>query len=149
MNLRLPDLRQGTLLGYYANSADPVQTPPNAASDQYLHCLLTEISMEMQQKSKQPSETSKTRNGIIQMMRMDKSSGQKRVKFNPEESIKVCRYNAMFTILQKDTYRAFLFFRTKGLIPVFPSNNPVQVFGVLCLSPHTIYRTSPIFCSLS
>ena len=27
------------------NSADPVQ-PPNAASDQGLHCLLTEISME-------------------------------------------------------------------------------------------------------
>ena len=31
--------------GYYENSADPVQTPPNAASDQGLHCLLTEISM--------------------------------------------------------------------------------------------------------
>ena len=35
-----------TVLGYYANSTDPVLTPPNAASDQGLHYLLTEISME-------------------------------------------------------------------------------------------------------
>ena len=30
----------------YANGADPVQMPQNAASDQGLHCLLTEISMQ-------------------------------------------------------------------------------------------------------
>ena len=40
-------VRPNTYLGYYTNSADPVQMPPYlAASDQDLHCLLTEISME-------------------------------------------------------------------------------------------------------
>ena len=34
------------LLGYFANSADPVQTPQMAASDQGLHCLLIGISMQ-------------------------------------------------------------------------------------------------------
>ena len=29
-------------------------------------------------------------------------------------------------------YRAFHIFRTKGLKPVFPSNKPAQVFGVIC-----------------
>ena len=34
------------VLGYYANSADPVRTPQNAASDQGHHYLLAGISME-------------------------------------------------------------------------------------------------------
>ena len=34
------------VLGYYANSADLVQTPQNAACDQGLHCLLSFFSME-------------------------------------------------------------------------------------------------------
>ena len=42
------------ILGYYVNSGDTVQMPQNAASDQGLHCLFTEIS-----------------NGLIQMIRMD------------------------------------------------------------------------------
>ena len=41
-----PFFRQIPVLGYYANSADPVQMPPNGASYQGLHCLLAEISME-------------------------------------------------------------------------------------------------------
>ena len=40
-----PFLDQRPVLGYYENTADPVQTPPNAASDQGLHCLLTDIAM--------------------------------------------------------------------------------------------------------
>ena len=35
-----------SILKYYANSADPVQTPRNAASDQGLHYLLTGMSMQ-------------------------------------------------------------------------------------------------------
>ena len=58
---------QISVLGYYANSADPGQTPPNAASDQGLHCLFTRISLENAAKS------SKTRNGLIQMIAMDTS----------------------------------------------------------------------------
>ena len=49
--------------------------PSNSASDQGLHCLLTEISMENTVKnilSKLPPET---RNGLVQMIRMDKSTG--------------------------------------------------------------------------
>ena len=42
-------LEQIPILGYYANSADPVQMPPNVASDQGLHCLLTEILMKKMQ----------------------------------------------------------------------------------------------------
>ena len=37
-----PFLDQITILGYYANSADLVQMPPNATSDQSQHCLLTD-----------------------------------------------------------------------------------------------------------
>ena len=56
----------------------------NAASDQDLHCLLTEISMENTVKmEKNPLETHKTRNGLIRMIRMDKSTGQKSVLFVP------------------------------------------------------------------
>ena len=45
-------VRQDTLFGYYANSADPFQTMPNAVSDQGLHCLLTEVFTENAVKTK-------------------------------------------------------------------------------------------------
>ena len=50
-------LNQTPVFGNYANSADTVQTPPNAPnaaseSDLVLHCLLTEISMENEIKVK-------------------------------------------------------------------------------------------------
>ena len=35
-----------SVLGYYANCADPVQTPQNPASDQGIQCLVTRISMQ-------------------------------------------------------------------------------------------------------
>ena len=40
------------VFGTYANSADPDQTPQNAAPDQGLHCLLTGISIQNQIKMK-------------------------------------------------------------------------------------------------
>ena len=49
---RLALFRLGTRLRYYVNSADPVQTPQNAASELGQHCLLTEISMENTVKMK-------------------------------------------------------------------------------------------------
>ena len=52
--------------------------PQNGASDQGLHYLLTEISKENPVKN--VPETPKTRNGLIQVIRMDKSTGQNRVK---------------------------------------------------------------------
>ena len=54
---------------------------PNAVSDQGLHCLLTEISMENAVKMKTSQETPKTRNGLTQMIRMDTSAGQKWIKY--------------------------------------------------------------------
>ena len=46
MQVVLTVFRKDTLLGYYVNSADSVQMPRKVVSDQGLHCLLTEISME-------------------------------------------------------------------------------------------------------
>ena len=74
-------LNRYPFLGYNAKSADPVQMPPNVASELGLHCLITEISTENAGKiKKQPPETPKTRNGLIQMIRMDKSICQKWLK---------------------------------------------------------------------
>ena len=39
-----------------AKSADPGQTPQNAASDQGLHCLLTELSIEILINMKNPPQ---------------------------------------------------------------------------------------------
>ena len=64
---------------YYAKSADSIQMPYLVASDQGLHCLRTEISMEIAVKMKGSTKTPKTRTGFIQMIRMDKSTGQIRV----------------------------------------------------------------------
>ena len=38
--------RLDTFSGTYTNSADPVQMPHNAASDQGLHCLFAEILIQ-------------------------------------------------------------------------------------------------------
>ena len=40
---------------YYANSADPVQTSENVASNQGQHCLFTAISMQNTIKMKSPA----------------------------------------------------------------------------------------------
>ena len=45
-------------LGYHANSADLVQRLQNAASDQDLHCLHTEISVENTVKMKTSTRNS-------------------------------------------------------------------------------------------
>ena len=59
------------VLGHYTNSADPVQMPQNAASDQDQHCLLTGISTENAAEVKKTStKEHKTRNGLIQMSPM-------------------------------------------------------------------------------
>ena len=50
----------------------------NAASDQGLQSLLTEISIENAVKMKQLQETLKTRKELIQMIKMDKSTAQKK-----------------------------------------------------------------------
>ena len=63
-----------------ANSADPVQKQQNTAFDQGLHCLLTRISVQNKMKWKHLPDTPKTRNGFIQMIRLDKSTNQERVK---------------------------------------------------------------------
>ena len=54
--------------------------PQYLASHQDLHCLLTEISMENSVKMKNLPETLKTKNGLIQMIRMNKSTSQKESK---------------------------------------------------------------------
>ena len=62
------------LLGYYANSAYPVNMPRIAAYDQGLHCSVIEISIENTKNENVHHGTSKTRRGLIQIIRVDKSS---------------------------------------------------------------------------
>ena len=62
-----PYLDRISVLEACANSAGPVQTPLNAASDQGLHFLLTEISMQTTIKVEILTDTPKTTNVIIQM----------------------------------------------------------------------------------
>ena len=50
---------------------------PNLVFDQNLHCLLTEISMENAVKMKTPTRNPITRNRLILMIRMDKSTDHK------------------------------------------------------------------------
>ena len=62
-----------------ANIADPVQTPQNAASDQGLHCLLTDISMQNTITMKTSARIPSTCNGLIQMLKTDKFTDQRRI----------------------------------------------------------------------
>ena len=50
--------------------------PQNAASDQGLHCLLTGISIQNKMKTKSTQDTPKFGNGLVQLIRMEKSTGQ-------------------------------------------------------------------------
>ena len=52
------------------------------ATDQGLCCLVTEISMKNTVKMKYQPITPKTRNGLIQMIRMGYSIGQNRVNYH-------------------------------------------------------------------
>ena len=76
--------RPATPFGYYASSAEPVQMPPSGASDRGLHCLISEITMENAVKIK-----TKTTNGLIQMIRMDKLTSQKRVNISGNQATKL------------------------------------------------------------
>ena len=73
-------LRPGTCFGTYANRADPVQTPPGcsytAGSTQFAY---RNFYSKYNESEKSP-ETPKTRNGHIQMIKVDKSTDQKRVQ---------------------------------------------------------------------
>ena len=64
-------------LRYYANSADLVLTTQNVASDQGEHCLSQEFKKIIKYYEKFSLETPKTRNGLTQMKKMDKSTAQK------------------------------------------------------------------------
>ena len=61
-----------------ANSADPVLMQQNAASDQGLHYLLTGF-WKCNKNEKHTLKAPKTRNGLIQIIKMDWSTGQERV----------------------------------------------------------------------
>ena len=80
-------LNQNPVLGYYANSADPVQMLPNAASDQDLHCFFFNSENSVENIAKMKTSTPKTRNRLIQMKGMDKSTGHDRVSLEVVRSI--------------------------------------------------------------
>ena len=62
------------ILEQYANIANPDQMPEKAASEKCLKCMQTEISVQ-----KHSPETRKTRNGLIQMIGIDKSTVNKSI----------------------------------------------------------------------
>ena len=64
-------LDQIPFLGSHANSADPVQTPQNAASELGQHCVLSGISEQTTIKLQHPPGTPKSRNRFIQMIRVN------------------------------------------------------------------------------
>ena len=66
-------------MGTCADSEDSVQMPQNVASEQCLHCLFAGISMQNTTNMKTSTRTPKTRNGLIQIIRMKKFTGLKRV----------------------------------------------------------------------
>ena len=61
-------LDQLPILGYYANCA---------AFNLDIHCLLMRISMQNTVKVKMLTRNPKTRNGLVQMIKTDKSTSQK------------------------------------------------------------------------
>ena len=62
------------LKGLYVNSADPDQTPHNVASDQGLHCLLTEFSITNKVKKRNRSDTPKMTIGLVQHYTVEEST---------------------------------------------------------------------------
>ena len=64
------------VLGTFANCTDPVLIPEMWHLNRVLTVCSQEIFMQTKVKAKIPKNT----NGLIKMIRMDKSSGQKRVK---------------------------------------------------------------------
>ena len=54
-------LDQIPILGYYANSADPVQMPQNMVSDQCKHCLQTGQQSTVTMKIKHQPDTPKNK----------------------------------------------------------------------------------------
>ena len=70
---------QDTHFGDICKQSRTVQFPQNVASDPGLHYLLTEISPNTV-KAKILTRNPKTSNGLIQIIRMDNSTSQKRVK---------------------------------------------------------------------
>ena len=66
---------------------EPDQTPQNVASDQGLHCLLTECSIKIRKKMKNTTQQALTRNGLVQLIRMGKSIWFKWVKQDKENYV--------------------------------------------------------------
>ena len=54
----------------------------NSASDQGLHCLHTEISIRNKIKNEKTPETPKFGNGLVQLKRMEKFTGEMLVSLN-------------------------------------------------------------------
>ena len=91
-------ITSGLDAGYYANSADPVQTLPNAVSDQGLHGFLTEISTK--NACSKNENIPQTRNGLIQIIKIDKSTGQERIKNDGSTNVVTADANITNVVLK-------------------------------------------------
>ena len=77
-----------------ANSADPDQTPQQAASDQGLHSSLTECSIKFQLKIKEiPPNSRLNGNGLAQLITVGNSIRNKRVNWRTDGICHTCCYN--------------------------------------------------------
>ena len=71
-NIMLTHISLASFCGTWAKSEKSDQTLQNAASDQVLHCLLTEVSFKNGIKMKNTTNNPKIGNRLVQLIRMGK-----------------------------------------------------------------------------
>ena len=76
--------------GIYANNADPAQRVQNAVGDQDQHCLLTGISKQNTIEMKTFTRIPKTRNKLVQIIRMDQSTSRKGLQCLGRSPVEQC-----------------------------------------------------------
>ena len=67
-------------MGHRQTAAEPDQSPHIAASDQVIHCLLTECSIRIRIKMKNITQQPLKRNGLVHLIRVGGSIRLKGVK---------------------------------------------------------------------
>ena len=107
-------------------------------SEQGLQSLLTKISLQNTKKWKHPPETPKTRNGLIQILRMDMDLSERRIEYCSFYCFcpKMNGYTSMFfcRLLWRETTFASL---DHKVFPTWSKFFPIKV------DPHEEHRQDP------
>ena len=73
-----------------ANNADPDQMPHDVASNQGLNCLLKKISIKIEEKQQNRSDTPKMTNELLQHITMGESTSIQWFKLNIQRDQTAC-----------------------------------------------------------